>query len=147
MAQRQQSGDIARPLEEVFAFAANPANDARWGSDLVEVTQLSPGPLGVGTRFRYTARFAGRQFELVRRGHRIPAQPPAGGQDRLRPPAVGGARTFEAIPGGTRITFSGGGRAAASSALTEPLLLHAAQRSLRADLATLKQLLEGQPQA
>jgi hypothetical protein len=32
----------------------------------VEVTQVSPGPLGVGARFRYLARFAGRQFELVR---------------------------------------------------------------------------------
>lgn len=53
MAQMQQSVDIARPLAEVFAFVANPGNDARWGSNLLEVTQLSPGPLGVGARFRY----------------------------------------------------------------------------------------------
>jgi uncharacterized protein YndB with AHSA1/START domain len=66
MAQLQQSVDIARPLEEVFAFVANPGNDARWGSNLLEVTQVSPGRLGVGARFRYKARFAGRQFELVR---------------------------------------------------------------------------------
>jgi hypothetical protein len=30
------------------------------------VIQVSPGPLEVGARFRYLARFAGRQFELVR---------------------------------------------------------------------------------
>ena len=66
MAQLQQSVDIARPLEEVFAFVANPANDARWGSNLVEITQVSPGPLGVGARFCYKAHFAGRRFELVR---------------------------------------------------------------------------------
>jgi hypothetical protein len=48
MAQMRQSVDIARPLEEVFAFVANPANDARWGANLVEVIQLSPGPLGWG---------------------------------------------------------------------------------------------------
>ena len=33
---------------------------------MLEVTQVSPDPLGVGTRFRYWARFAGRQFEFVR---------------------------------------------------------------------------------
>jgi hypothetical protein len=30
MAQMHQSVDIARPLEEVFTFVANSANDARW---------------------------------------------------------------------------------------------------------------------
>jgi hypothetical protein len=58
----------------------------------------------------------------------------------------GGGRTFEAIPGGTGITFSGGGRAGGFFGLAEPLLLRAAQRSLRTDLASLKRLLEGQPQ-
>jgi hypothetical protein len=54
------------PLEEVFAFVANPGNDARWGSNLVEVMQVSPGPLGVKATFCYKARFGGRPFELVR---------------------------------------------------------------------------------
>jgi hypothetical protein len=45
MTQMQYGVDIARPLEEVLAFA-NPGNDARWGSNLVQVTQLSPTPLG-----------------------------------------------------------------------------------------------------
>ena len=44
----QQSVDIARPLEEVFAFVAHPGNDARWGSNLLEVTQVSPGGWGWG---------------------------------------------------------------------------------------------------
>jgi hypothetical protein len=48
MAQLQLSVDIARPLEEVFAFVANPGNDARWDSNLLEVTLVSPGRLGWG---------------------------------------------------------------------------------------------------
>jgi hypothetical protein len=64
----------------------------------------------------------------------------------VRPIRFGGTRTFEAIPGGTRITFSGGGRAGGFFGLAEPLLLRAAQWSLRSDLASLKRLLEGQPQ-
>jgi hypothetical protein len=60
MAPLQQSVEVPRPLEEVLAVVANPGNDARWGSDLLEVTQTSPGPLGAEARFCYKARFAGR---------------------------------------------------------------------------------------
>jgi hypothetical protein len=146
MAPLQQSVGIARPLEEVFAFVANPANDARWGSNLVEVTRVSPGPLGAEARFCYKARFAGRQFELVREvtedePNRRQAVKTISGSLRW-----GGGRTFEAILGGTRITFSGGGRSGGFFGLAEPLLLRAAPRSLRSDLASLKRLLEGQPQ-
>jgi hypothetical protein len=63
------------------------------------------------------------------------------------PLRFGGVRTFEAIPGGTRITLTGDGRAGGFFGLAEPQLLRAAQRSLRTDLATRKRLLEGQTQA
>jgi hypothetical protein len=102
MAQLQLSVDIARPLEEVFAFVANPGNDARWGSNLLEVTQVSPGRLGVGARFRYKARFAGRQFELVREVTEY--EPTAGRRSRLSPGPSGSAvsaplRRSQAAPG------------------------------------------------
>jgi hypothetical protein len=48
MAQLQRRVEIARPLEEVLAVVANPGNDARWGSNLVEVGQVTPGPFGWG---------------------------------------------------------------------------------------------------
>jgi hypothetical protein len=48
MAHLQQSVEVARPLEEVFAFVANSVNDARWGSNLLGVIQASPGSLEVG---------------------------------------------------------------------------------------------------
>jgi uncharacterized membrane protein len=142
MAQMQQSVEIARPLEEVFAFVANSANDALWGANLTEVTKVSPGPLGVGSRFRYKARFAGREFELVREITVYEPNRRQAVKTISGPLRWGGTRTFEAIPGGTRVTLSGGGRAGGFFGLAEPLLLRAAQRSLRTDLATLKRLLE-----
>ncbi len=58
MAQMQESVHIARPLEEVFAFAANPGNDARWGSNLVEATVSGGGQLWVGTgRYHRVIRY------------------------------------------------------------------------------------------
>jgi hypothetical protein len=76
------------------------------------------------------------------------ASPTAGKPSRPSPAPLrrGGGRTFEAIPDDTQITFSGGGRAGGFFGLAEPLLLRAAQRSLRTNLASLKRLLEDQPQ-
>jgi uncharacterized membrane protein len=147
MAQMQQSVDIARPLEEVFAFVANSANDALWGSNLVQVTKVSPGPVGVGSRFRYKVRFAGREFELVREITEYEPNRRHAVKTISGPLRFGGVRTFEAIPGGTRLTLTGGGRAGGFFGLAEPLVARAAQRSLRTDLATLKRLLEDQTQA
>jgi hypothetical protein len=60
------------------------------------------------------------------------------------PICYGGVLAFEAIPGGTHITFSGGGRAGRFLSLAEPPQLCAAQRPLRSDLANLKRLRKGQ---
>ena len=111
MAQLQQSVDIARPLEEVFAFVANPGNDARWGP----ICWRCPGltrPAGGGARFRYKAHFTGRQFELVREVTEYEPNRRQAVKTISGPLRFGGVRTFEAIPGGTRITLTGGGRAA-----------------------------------
>ena len=43
-----QSVKVTRPQREVFVLGANPTNDARRGSNLLEG---SPGPLGVEDRF------------------------------------------------------------------------------------------------
>ena len=60
MAQMQQSMDIARPLEEVFAFVANSANDALWGSNLVEVKGLTrPGGGGLRVPLQGSLRWPG----------------------------------------------------------------------------------------
>jgi hypothetical protein len=64
MAQMQQSLEIARPLVEVFAFVANPG-DAWWAQPVGGHPSLAR-PAGGGGRFRYQARLAGRQFQLVR---------------------------------------------------------------------------------
>jgi hypothetical protein len=144
MAQLQQRVEIARPLEEVFALVANLGIGAWWSWDLVEVGQVTSGPLGAG--FRYLARLGGRRFELVgevtryERNRRRAVKPVSG------PIRSGGVLALEAIPGGTRITFGGSGRAGCFLSLAEPPQLRAAQRPLRSDLANLKRLRKGQPQ-
>jgi uncharacterized protein YndB with AHSA1/START domain len=44
---------IARPAEEVFAFAADPENLPKW-TDTSQVEVLTDGPMGLGTRLKVT---------------------------------------------------------------------------------------------
>lgn len=45
---------IRRAPSEVFAFLANPANIPRWNYAITSTEQVTPGPLGLGTRLRQT---------------------------------------------------------------------------------------------
>src|SRR5213082_921757 len=57
------SVQINRPVEEVFAFVADPANFPRWAGALVkESRQTSPGPIEVGTTFTQANMLMGRRF-------------------------------------------------------------------------------------
>ena len=96
--------DIARSPEEVFAFMTDPDRLPAW-QDAEAVEQLTPGPVGVGTRFRETHKAMGRRrveltevvaFEPGRLFHiRV-----------LDGPPVDGRWTFEPTAAGTRLTFT-----------------------------------------
>jgi uncharacterized protein YndB with AHSA1/START domain len=51
--------DVKRPVGEVFAFLSDPANYARWMSNIKQVSALSP--LAAGQPFQSTSYFEGQQ--------------------------------------------------------------------------------------
>ena len=56
---------VQRPPEVVFDFVARRhfENHPRWDSDVLEMTQTSPGPIGVGTTARVVRRQGRRRVE------------------------------------------------------------------------------------
>jgi uncharacterized protein YndB with AHSA1/START domain len=60
----QQSVTIARPVEVVFAFLADPANIPRWRPDVLETR--SGGPLQAGSEFDEVLNFGGRKTQTFR---------------------------------------------------------------------------------
>lgn len=137
----ERSVVIARPLDVVFAFVADPTNGRAWRTSLAEVS--ADGPLAVGTVFRQRVSGPGggtvpadiRVTELVP-GRRVAFIGVAG---PLRPEV---AFDFEPVEGGTKVTFS------ISAPLTGPKKLFLGpivQRSIAAEIAGLdaaKRLLE-----
>src|SRR5262245_17934047 len=55
---------ISRSPEVVFCFVCDPQNDARWLAHVGKVEQLTPGPIGIGTRFRQFPIFLGSPVEV-----------------------------------------------------------------------------------
>jgi hypothetical protein len=52
---------VARPVEEVFTFVSDPANDVKWHHNVVAARRTSEGPLGVGSTFKWDVNFLGKR--------------------------------------------------------------------------------------
>ena len=142
----EQSVVIDRSPEEVFDYVANPENLPEWSGLALEVRKETQGPLAQeGARFTTVAKFLGRRFETP--FEVIVHEPPRRHTDR----STGGpfpqeyTHIFEEVEGGrTRLTQVSEGEPGGFFRLAGPLLEMAGERQFRADLETLKDLLEAQ---
>jgi carbon monoxide dehydrogenase subunit G len=142
----EESVEIKRSPEEVFDYVANRQNLPEWSSPVQEVRSESQGPLvEEGVRFTTVAKFLGRSFETP--FEVIFHDPPRRHTDR----STGGpfpqeyTHIIEEVEGGgTRLTEVTEGEPGGFFRLAGPLLEMAGRRQFRADLETLKYLLEAQ---
>jgi len=136
--------DIDRSPDEVFAFVTNPDNLGKW-QNAVEVEQLTPGPVGQGTRFREVHQVMGRRNEQVTEftafepGKRLDVAIVEG------PVPVNGRWDFESTANGTHLTLTATGRLPFPLVLLQPIAVGAMRRSFRGHHERLKQALESQP--
>jgi uncharacterized protein YndB with AHSA1/START domain len=94
---------IARPPGEVFAYVTDPGKLSTW-QDAEEAMQITPGPVGAGTRFREVHKTLGRRrvettevvvFEPGRRFDiRVVDGPPVDGRWDFAPDGAGTRLTF-----------------------------------------------------
>ena len=54
---------IDKPVKDVFAFVSNPNNMSKWNSAVVSLQQVTPGAVGVGTKFKSVGEAMGRRIE------------------------------------------------------------------------------------
>ncbi len=136
--------EIARPREEVAAFAADPSNATAWYKNIKAVEWETPPPLAVGSKLRFRAQFLGRTLEYTYEVREIdPAR-------RFVMATVQGPFPMEttyvwddAAPGRTKMTLRNAGEPSGFAAVTAPVMTLAMRRANEADLRRLKALLEG----
>ena len=82
---------VRRPVQEVFDFVADERNEPRFNPRMTRAEQLTPGPVGRGTRWGTTVVAGGRRQEMVTE------------VTEYDPPYVLGSRT---LVGGSEVTGS-----------------------------------------
>lgn len=132
--------EINRPVEEVFAYASNPANVPEWNTMVEEVT-ASETPLRLGTKTRLRMRLLGRTIH----GTQEVLEYEANRRFVVRtdgPFVVTDTWTFESIGDGTKVTFASEGAPGGFFKLAEPIVIRVAKKQLQAQFETLKEILE-----
>jgi Polyketide cyclase / dehydrase and lipid transport len=142
MAHFHQSVLIHRPPEQVFAFLADPENDPSWSTAAGTMVLTSERPVRVGSTVRQEGHFLGRRLEFALAVTVYEPNKRFGMKVTSGPIRFAGVRTVEAVPGGTKVIFAGGGESNGFFRVVEPLLTWMANRQLRADLRSLKSVLE-----
>ncbi len=134
---------IGRPRGVVAGYAADPDRAPDWYARIRSVRWETPGPLAVGSRIAFRARFLGRElaytYEVLEwlPGERM-VMATAQGPFPMRTTYT----WTDAAAGSTHMTLANAGRPTGFGAIAAPLLAAAIRRANRADLARLRQLLE-----
>ncbi|HEY3674126.1 MAG TPA: SRPBCC family protein [Acidimicrobiia bacterium] len=135
---------IARPIEVVAAYAADPVNAPEWYANIRTVEWVTGPEVRVGAQVRFVARFLGRtltytyQFVDVVPLARLVMRTEEG------PFPMETTYTWAALDEhSTRMTLRNRGEPAGFSKLAAPFMEPAMRRANRKDLVTLRSVLEG----
>ena len=135
---------INRPRAQVADYAANPDNAPRWYVNIHRSQRLTDGPLGVGSRAAFTARFLGRElnytYEFVEYvpGEKLVMRTAQG------PFPMQTTYTWTDDGGGTRMVLGNSGSPSGFSRLAGLVMEPMIRRETRKDLQRLKAILESQ---
>jgi uncharacterized protein YndB with AHSA1/START domain len=133
---------IARPREEVAAYAMDPSNAPEWYANIDTVVWETDPPVVVGSRVAFVARFLGRRlaytYEVVdlESDRRLVMQTVQG------PFPMQTTYAFADAGGDTVVTLRNAGSPAGFKGLAAPVMAAAMRHANAKDLGALKRVLE-----
>jgi hypothetical protein len=135
---------INRPLEEVFDFVADERNEPRYNPRMLRAEKLSPGPVGLGTRFRaeMTSRRRLVVMTIENTGYDRPRR--LASTTRLSTMDIRGTLTFDPVAAGTRMRWAWDLQPHGLLNLMTPVVARIGARQEQTIWANLKRLLEAQ---
>ncbi len=141
---------IERPVEDVWAYVSDPANNPVWQGPVIEVRAGADVPLEVGSRFHEDMQFLGRRIELT--WVVTEYEPPRRSAVRTvsGPVPMLGSYLLEPVSEGTRFTMGADMDAHGLLRLVKPVFARMVRREGASSCQMLKELLEagatpGQP--
>jgi uncharacterized membrane protein len=134
---------IARPRDEVSAFAADPSNATAWYKNIKAVEWETQPPAVVGSRIRFSARFLGRALDYTYEVRELEPGRRFVMANAQGPFPMETTYTWEDAPdGATKMTLRNRGEPSGFAAVAAPVMTRAIRKANNADLRRLKSLLE-----
>jgi len=139
------SGEILinRPVEQVFDYAADQRNEPLYNPRMLRSEKVTDGPIGVGTRFRATARSGRRLVEMLIEITEYDRARRLGSRTTMSSVDVNGGLTFEPVDGATRMSWSWEVSPKGPLRLLGPLVARLGRRQEQTIWTGLKAQLEG----
>ncbi|HEX8159686.1 MAG TPA: SRPBCC family protein [Solirubrobacteraceae bacterium] len=135
--------DIARPRDEVAAYACDPDKATTWYENIKTVEWKSPKPLRVGSRIAFVAEFLGRRLAYTYEVTELVARQRFVMRTAEGPFPMQTTYTWQDVSGGaTRMTLQNRGEPAGFAKVAAPAMAAAMRRANRKDLRRLKAILE-----
>lgn len=135
---------IGLPVEEVFAYLSDVEHLAEWAAEVQSTTVTETGPVRVGMPFQQTIRIVGRTFEAPMA---VTVYDPPRRFEFARTSGPMRARidfALAPVESGTRVVQTFEGESGGLLRLADSLLAGTMSRQTRANLTTLKTLLESE---
>jgi len=134
---------IDRPVKDVFAFVANPNNMSKWNSAVVSLEQVTPGVVGVGTKFKTVGEMMGRRIEGDMQVTAYEPDTKCGFQVQAGPMQVNLTMTFKTVGTGTKVSLNAQGNPGGLFKLAEGVMAGQVKSMMEGNLARLKSALGG----
>jgi carbon monoxide dehydrogenase subunit G len=133
---------IDRPVKDVFAFVSNLNNMSKWNSAVVSLQQLTPGAVGVGTKFKSVGEMMGRRIEGEVQVTSYEPDTKTGFQMNAGPMQINVTISFKPVGTGTKVSLNAQGNPAGVFKLAEGIMQGRVKSLMEENLARLKSVLE-----
>lgn len=138
----EQSVVIGRPVEEVWAYVTDPANNPVWQGPVMEVRRGAGAPLEVGSELEEVMQFLGRRIEVTWVVTDYEPMRRSAVRAKSGPVPMHASYSFEPVDGGTRFTMGAEMEAHGLFKLAEPVFAQMARREAASSCEMVKELLE-----
>jgi carbon monoxide dehydrogenase subunit G len=133
---------IDKPVKDVFAFVANPNNMSKWNSAVLSLEQVTPGDVGVGTKYKSVGELMGRRLEGEMQITAYEPDTKCGFQVNAGPMQVNMTMTFKTVGTGTKVSLNAQGNPAGFFKIAEGMMAGRVKTMMEENLARLKSQLE-----
>ncbi len=133
---------VDRPMQDVFNFLSNPLNLPKWQSMVAKIEQVTPGAVGIGSKYKVAAEMLGRKIDgLI---EITTFEPPArfGFTNQAGPMQVTVTVTLKPVGTGANISLHAQGNPGGVFKIAAGVLAGQVKSQMEANLARLKSVLE-----